>query len=243
MWRTILIDDEEDARRHLRSLLASRAEIEIVAEASSVREAMELCESTRPNLVFLDVEMPDGNGFDLLPKLGPQTRVIFVSAYSVHAVRAFEVNAMDYLTKPVFAARLNQALARLGHTKAPAESAPKPALKREDSIFLQDGKSYHMVKLSSITTIRSEGNYTIVKTRDSQEVWVLRSMSEWENTLPNDTFIRIDRSLIVNLHHVKGFGRASRYSGHLEIDGQSEPIPLGRTALNRIRAVLSERQG
>ncbi|MEZ0386283.1 MAG: LytR/AlgR family response regulator transcription factor [Verrucomicrobium sp.] len=244
LWRTALIDDELHSRNRLRSLLSNRPDIEIVGEADSVSTAITMCGAMKPELIFLDIEMPDGSGFDVLPHLKTVSHVVFVTAYSDYAARAFDVNAVDYLTKPVFPDRLSKALDRLTTPERGLFSPPPiGTLSDDDSVFLQDGKSFRMVRVTSIVSIRAEGNYTVVSVQGSNDFWMLRPMHEWEQSLPSRIFFRVDRSLMINLQQISGLEVHSRYSAILEMTGKPEKFELGRTALSRLRTTLESPPG
>ena len=227
-WRTLIIDDEPPARKHLRRLLAEHPQIEVVGEASGIVEAIEMCEKYQPGLLFLDVQMPRATGFDLLPKLTPVPKIVFVTAHEEFALRAFEVNAVDYLMKPVFADRLALALKRIlsGSGLDPAADDP---LEAGDAVFLQSGRTLRMVPLRQIVCIVAEGNYSTVVLSDGKR-------------LPSSLFVRLDRSILVNLTHLLEVKIIDRDAGHLHLTGRKEPLMLGRTAINRVRLSLQERQ-
>lgn len=239
-WRTLIIDDEPPARKHLRRLLAEHPQIEIVGEASGVAEAAEMCEELQPGLLFLDVQMPRATGFDLLPKLNPVPKIVFVTAHEEFALRAFEVNAIDYLMKPVFADRLTLALKRVLNGSGVDPGADDP-LEAGDSIFLQSGRTLRMVPLRQIICILAEGNYSTVVLSDGKEYLIYRTLNQWERRLPNSLFVRLDRSIVVNLTHLLEVKIIDRDAGQMRLTGRKEPVMLGRTAINRVRVSLQER--
>jgi two-component system LytT family response regulator len=239
-WRALIIDDEPPARKHLRRLLAEHPQIEVIGEAASVAEASEICERMRPGLLFLDVQMPRATGFDLLPKLNPVPKIVFVTAHEEFALRAFEVNAVDYLMKPVFADRLALALKRVLNGSGLDPGADDP-LEAGDSIFLQDGRTLRMVPLREIICIMAEGNYSTVVLSDGKEFLIYRTLNQWERRLPNSLFVRLDRSILINLTHLLEVKIIDRDAAQMRLAGRKEPVPLGRTAINRMRVSLQER--
>ena len=239
-WRTLIIDDEAPARKHLRNLLAAHPEIEIVGEASSAAEASKLCEKLRADLLFLDIQMPRATGFDLLPKLSPVPRIIFVTAHEEFAVRAFEVNAIDYLLKPVFADRLAAALNHVLSGPG-AEPGSEEPLQADDAVFLEDHRTVRMVPVRQIVCIKAEGNYSTVALSDGKEFLIYRNLNQWEQRLPQSIFVRLDRSLIVNISHLLEVKVIDRDTGNLFLTAREAPISLGRTALSRVRALLHDR--
>ena len=170
--RAILVDDEPLARTQLASRLMAHPEIEIVGEAEDVPSAFELISSERPDVIFLDIKMPKKTGFALLPKLeaiNPQPAVVFVTAFDEYAIRAFEANALDYLTKPVSPERLAKTIARLikkeGKTQLKSSNeGQRPS--SEDLVLLREGTLSMMVKLREIAAIESEGDYTKILLAD-----------------------------------------------------------------------------
>lgn len=239
--RTLLVDDEPPARDLLRRLLAPHAhQIEIVGEARSVADAAAKCAALRPDLLFLDVQMPREDGFALLPRLAaPPPAVIFVTAYDEFAVRAFEVNALDYLLKPITAERLARSLQRL--RKIPAidvPAAPAPALTATDSILLRSDRSARLTAVAAITHIEAEENYSRVHLADAPPVLVRRTMGDWETLLPRDLFVRVERSLLVNRTAVREIDLISRDLAHARLAGRATPLPLARRASLRLRQAL-----
>lgn len=204
--RALLIDDEPLARLELRRLLAAHPEVTVVGEAGSLADARALTAAGGYDLVFLDVQLRGGSGFDLLDSLAPEAQVVFVTAYDRYAVRAFEVNALDYLLKPVRPARLAACLARDSATDA-APPASAPPLATGDRVFIKSGQSRRFVPVADIAAIRSCENYTEVFLADGERLLVLRSLKAWESLLPAEAFVRIHRQTLVNLAHVRRIAR------------------------------------
>ncbi|HNX05243.1 MAG TPA: LytTR family DNA-binding domain-containing protein [Opitutales bacterium] len=210
MIRALIVDDERLARVELRRLLEAHPEVEIVGEASDVAEAREAVEKLVPDLVFLDVQMPGGTGFDLLETLEDALpEIIFVTAFDEHALKAFEFNALDYLLKPVDPARLTEAVqrARGRISKRFDESEPHPQptsrLSAEDRVFLRDGDRCWLLPLRDIVLFESDGNYTNVRFGGNCAM-LPRSLSSMEERLDPSLFFRANRSQIINIHKVKG---------------------------------------
>lgn len=193
--KALLIDDERLARVEMRRLLAAHPEVEIVGEAANAEEAVILIESLRPDLLFLDVQMPGRDGFQLLESLDHAPRVIFVTAFDEHALRAFEVSAVDYLVKPVAPERLAAALARL--QGEPARRAPN-ALPAGRQVFVRDGERCWFVQLADVALFESEGNYTRLCFGPHRPL-IARTLAYLEERLDPAVFFRISRKHIVNL--------------------------------------------
>jgi two-component system LytT family response regulator len=202
--KAIIVDDERLARMEMRRLLAVHADIQIVAEASDVASAKAMVEDLNPDLLFLDIQMPDGTGFDLLTQLSDAPDVIFTTAFDRYAMQAFEANALDYLLKPIEPDRLALALQKI----KPAPAATERAVQRDSKIFIKDGERCWFVKLDAITLLESEGNYTRVYF-DGNRPLLLRSLNQLEQRLDPALFFRSSRRHIVNLDHVASVSPSS----------------------------------
>ena len=198
--RALIIDDERLARSALRRLLRAHSEIKIIAEAANHDDAMRAIDKTSPDVLFLDVEMPGGNGFALLEKLTDVPAVIFTTAYDEYAVRAFEVSALDYLLKPITPERLAAALGRAQRTLAtlPKEPSNSQGTLALQQIFVRDGERCWIVRMTDIYLMESEGNYTRLYFSGNAPL-VFRSLTAIEQRLSSTTFFRANRSQIVNL--------------------------------------------
>ena len=209
--RAVLVDDEPLARTRLRRLLLDHGGIEIAGEAGDGETACRMIDELRPDLVFLDVQMPGLSGFDVLARLRERPAVIFVTAHDEFAVRAFEEQALDYLLKPVEPARLKRALARTA-TESRASAGTDDRLDRllqaidrskaPQRIAVRRGAKVLLVEPAAIVFCRAEDKYTVLYTAEGEHV-VDRTIEELERSLDPATFVRIHRSAIVNLTFVK----------------------------------------
>jgi two-component system LytT family response regulator len=197
--KALIIDDEPPARRELRRLLSDFAWVEVVGEAGNVDQAAEMVASLAPELLFLDIQMPGGTGFDLLARLEDLPQVIFTTAYDEHAVRAFEVDALDYLLKPIDPARLAEALGRV--KSAQAARAPQPDAVLEQ-IFVRDGGRCWFVPLREVRLLSSEGNYIRLSWGKSQPL-LGRALAALEQRLDPNRFFRANRRQIINLDFIE----------------------------------------
>ena len=198
----LIIDDERPARVELRRLLAAHPEIEVLAEAENATVALAHIHTLRPELIFLDIQMPGHTGFDLLHQLSAHVpQVIFTTAYDVHAVRAFEVNAVDYLLKPIDPARLASSLRRL---KTSESETPEPStpLAASDRVLLRSSDRSWFVPVASIRLLESVGNYTRV-VFDDQQPLIHRTLNALEARLPASHFFRANRGQIINLRWIE----------------------------------------
>jgi len=203
--KALLIDDERLARSELRRLLAPHPEIEIVGEAVNANEAQERIASLKPDLIFLDIQMPGDDGFTLLEKLEPPLpHVIFTTAYDEFAVKAFEFNALDYLLKPVDPNRLVGALEKLRSQAARAGIAEpgRERLGTDDKVFVREGDHCWFVSVRNIRLLESEGNYTRLYF-DSHKPQLFRSLTAMEERLDSRHFFRANRKQVINLAWVE----------------------------------------
>lgn len=200
--KAIIIDDERLARKELTSLLASYGQLEIAAECTNAEEAKVAIEEHKPDLLFLDIQMPGKNGFDLISELEAVPRVVFVTAYDEFAIRAFEVNALDYLLKPVHPDRLDEAMKKI-FNNIHEEEHNEDKLAETDQIFIKDGEKCWFVTLKDIKMFESEGNYVRVFFHQNKPL-ILRSLNNLEKRLDPKMFFRANRKFIINLKWVTG---------------------------------------
>jgi two-component system, LytTR family, response regulator len=200
-FRVLIVDDEALAREGLRRQLMPYQQLEIIGEADSVESAARLVEQFHPDVVFLDIQMPGESGFNLLARVENDFKVIFVTAFDNYAIRAFEVNALDYLLKPLSPARIADTIARLD------EEAHAPVIKEQlsydDYIFIDDKRRSKFIKVADILYITSAGDYSDVYLKSGEKYMLLKAMREWEAKLPGKSFLRIHRSIIINLNYVE----------------------------------------
>lgn len=208
MIRAIVIDDERLARQELKNLLQNFDNIQIVAESGRPEEALDLIEKENPDLIFLDIQMPGMTGFEMLNELeGSAPEVIFVTAYDEYALKAFEVNALDYLMKPVEESRLQEAIEkiakRIAKKKNESETQENDGkLELHDQVFLKDGEKCWFVELELIRLFESEGNYVRVYFDESRPL-ILKSLNALTDRLSEKYFFRASRKHIVNLRWIE----------------------------------------
>lgn len=212
--RALIVDDERPARKGLRILLEPFLQIEIIGEAASVTEAVQLIRDLSPDLVFLDIQMPGQSGFDLLSRVEVNFSVIFVTAYDEFTIRALKMNALDYLLKPVSHDCIRNSISKLINDTSLASSQQKTStFNYNDRVFLRADQAYHMVKVDQIISIKAEGDYSKVSLCNNQSLIVLKTLKEWEQILPANYFVRIHRSSIINIEYIirieKGFNDSS----------------------------------
>jgi two-component system LytT family response regulator len=237
-YRAVLVDDERLARKALRNLLTAHESIEIVGEAENVASAEKLIAEYDPDLIFLDVQMPGESGFDLLEKADVKANVIFVTAYDEYAIRAFEVDAVDYLLKPVDPARLQSAIERLDRESVNRQE-PKQKLLYDDPLFLTIDGHLRFLRISSIVYIQAAGDYSELVLTDGKKGLVLKSMMEWEERLPENHFCRIHRSTIVNMNHIDRIEEWFKSSYKVHLRGVETPLSMS----HRYAALIKQRRG
>jgi two-component system LytT family response regulator len=249
--RAVLVDDEQAVRMHLTERLAVHPSIEIVGEADRAKSAIDLIHRVKPDVVFLDVQMPGGTGFSLLPLLGemcPQPEVVFVTAYDKYALKAFETNALDYLTKPVSPPRLAITVERLQNRLFTAPEAPKVepqasvpprALDMRDFVLLREKTSLRMVEAGEICAVEAEADYTHIFLADGYKAFLRKRMSQWEEELPAPPFFKISRRLLLNTQRIKQIVANDRESAEIHLRGMAKPLPLSRIELRRLRSACA----
>lgn len=188
----LIIDDERLAREEMKWSLKSYPDLELLGEAANAFEAEECIKKLQPDLIFLDVQMPGKSGFELLESLDQVPVVIFTTAFDQYAVRAFEMNALDYLVKPIREERLQKAIAKIRQQFHNGQQTSKPA-----HLFVKEGEKYHFIALQELYRIESIGNYARLYFND-QKVFFKRSLNQLEKTLDPSLFFRINRSTIIN---------------------------------------------
>jgi two-component system LytT family response regulator len=221
--KAFLIDDEPLARRELRRLLAAHPDIEVVGEAGGAEDALRALPRLEPDLLFLDIHMPERDGFELLESLDEMPRVIFTTAHDAHALRAFEVGAIDYLLKPISPARLAAALVRVAERAGSSGPDHAPA---DRPLLLRDGDRSFLVRLEEVAWFEAAGNYVQVHFGEHRPL-LLRSLDQLERRLDPALFFRASRSAIVNLGQVERFetGVRGELIARLK-DGR--PVPFSR---------------
>lgn len=243
--KAIIIDDERLARTELRKLLQDFPEIEIVDEASNADEGLQKIENHNPDLVFLDIQMPGKTGFDMLSELDHAPQVIFTTAYDEYALKAFEVNALDYLLKPVEPRRLADAVEKLKRAttsngsgeKANHHSEPTSILGENDQVFVKDGERCWFVKLSEVRLFESVGNYAKVFFGNNKPL-ILKSLNALEERLDDKVFFRANRKHIVNLRMIDKIEPYFNGGLLLELKG-GEKIEVSRRQTVKFKEMMS----
>lgn len=240
MKKVLLIDDERLARSELKRLLNDFADIEVVGEATNADEGIEKIETLNPDLVFLDIQMAGKTGFDMLAELERAPHVIFVTAYDEYALKAFEVNALDYLMKPVEPARLADALLKLKQKEEEANetvTTNKNVLGENDQVFVKDGERCWFVKLSDVRLFESVGNYAKIFFGNNKPL-ILKSLNALEERLDERVFFRANRKHIINLRMIDKI--EPYFNGGLLLDLKGgEKIEVSRRQAVKFKEMMS----
>jgi two-component system, LytTR family, response regulator len=236
-YTSIIIDDERLARKELISMLKDFEQIEVVGEAEDVPSAIELINSSNPQVLFLDIQMPGKSGFDLLNELKIYSHIIFVTAFDEYAIRAFEVNALDYLLKPITHERLEKAINRIGEAEISKEVILNK-LNYDDRLLISVDSHLQFLKINSIISINSAGDYSEVHRSNGQKGLTNKSMKEWEQRLPESYFCRIHRSTIINMEFVDKMEEWFNYSYRVFLKGISKPYLISRRYVSKLKEKL-----
>ena len=213
--KTVVVEDSRLAREGLIRMLAAFPEIEVIGSAANVSDALAIINQNTIELLFLDIHMPEENGFDLLAQLSEQPKVIFTTAYAEYAVQSFDYDTVDYLLKPIRQERLAKAIEKLSLSSQKIESSQKTEnslaqetkLTMDSQIFVKDGEQCYLVPVKSISLIESCKNYVVLywqlnDSKSTQKAFIKKSLTQVEGRLPKQDFFRANRQFIINLHSV-----------------------------------------
>ena len=245
--RTVIVDDEDLARQVIREMLQPHSEIEIVGESANGFDAVKMVAELKPDLMFLDVQMPKLDGFEVLELVAGDVAVIFATAYDEHAIRAFEVHAVDYLLKPFRAERLGDALRRAKERmgKAPAASAEQLSTAARgpgsyaEQIVVKDGTRVHIFPCTKLDYAEAQDDYVALASQGKKYL-KQQTISGLEASLDPRNFVRVHRSYLVNLERVarlEPYGKDS----HVVILSEGSRLPVSRAGLARLKEFLGEK--
>lgn len=235
--KTLIVDDERLARKELINLLEVHPQIEIVGEATDADDATEQINKLNPDLIFLDIQMPGKTGFDLLESLDVVPKVIFTTAYDEFALKAFEVNALDYLLKPVQPERLAEAIGKLRVEAAKTDERGKKTLGKDDQVFVKDGDKCWFVNLTDVRLFESDGNYIKVYFGGNKPM-IHKSLNALDGRLDDRMFFRASRKHIINLGWVENID--TWFNGGLLVQLKGgERIEVSRRQAARFKEKMS----
>ncbi len=239
--KALIIDDERLARKELASLLQAHSEIEIIGEAVNADDALDKIQKLNPDVLFLDIQMPGKNGFELLEMLDSVPRVIFTTAFDEYAIRAFEVNALDYLLKPIQPDRLADSISKLASREREDEIKTHMIgslkLTPEDQVFVKDGEKCWFVKLTDVRYFESDGNYIKVFF-DKYRPMIHKSLNALEERLDEKSFFRASRRHIINLHWVERIDPWFNGGLMVQLKG-GDKIEVSRRQSSRFKDIMS----
>lgn len=235
--KAIIIDDERLARQELKNLLSAHKEIEVIAECNNAQSAKEKIAELNPDVIFLDIQMPGKSGLELIEEVSALPDVVFVTAYDEYAIKAFEVNAYDYLLKPVQPERLAETIKKLTLKEYSEKKENDTPLSENDQVFIKDGEKTWFVRLSNIRLFESEGNYVRVYF-DNFRPLILRSLNSLEARLNEKTFFRASRKHIINLSWVESI--ETWFNGGLMVKLKSgQEIEISRRQAVKLKDMMS----
>ncbi|MBX7150685.1 LytTR family transcriptional regulator DNA-binding domain-containing protein [bacterium] len=238
-FSALIVDDEMLARQMIREYLQKYSHIDTIAEAANGFEAVKMIAELRPDLIFLDIQMPKLNGFEVLELAERRTGVIFVTAYDQFALKAFEIHALDYLLKPFseqrFDEALKHALEHLGD-ELPADIVQKPANEFLERILIREGTKVHVIPVDTIDFIEAQDDYVQI-VADGKSYLKQQALSELESQLPLAQFVRIHRSYIVNIERIGGIELYAKDSRIATLKNGKQ-IPISRSGYQKIKKIM-----
>jgi len=204
--KVIIVEDSRLARNELKELIKNHAELEVIGEAENVDTAYQMITEMRPDLIFLDINMPEKDGFELLEMLEDVPVTVFTTAFDEYAIKSFEYNALDYLLKPInhnrFADAVDKVKTKLAGSNTPREATVIEYLNENSQIFIKDGEKCWLVKIGEVFLFEIVGNYTRVYFKDCKPL-IYKSLNQIEERLPQHLFFRANRQQVINLQYIK----------------------------------------
>lgn len=235
--KALIIDDEWLIRSDIIRLLSDYPEIDIIGEAAYVSDAVELIEQHKPDVIFLDIELSGETGFDLLEQANINCDVIFVTAFNQYAIRAFDVNALDYLLKPIQPERFAKTIQRL-LKREPVKPAQKKKVTLEDVVYVMIKGSLRFLKISKLRSVTAQGNYTNIIYDECKKDLVAKTLTDWEEILPDKFFVRIHRSTIINFEYVHKIEKRKNQTQLVYMKGIEKPFQMSRRYASKLKKKL-----
>lgn len=225
-FRVIVVDDERLSRHELIRILNKFDSFNVVGEANDVTSAITLIEKSVPDIIFLDIQMPKQSGFELIKQVKIEGKIVFVTAFENYAINAFDINAFDYIVKPVNEERIKKLLDKIN--KNTSDDNLNNKLSYEDKIFVSDNKFLKFIAIKDITMIQSTGNYSNVYIKDNENIMICKSLKEWLSKLPTNKFCRIHRTTIVNIDYIERIERWVNSSFKVYITNIATPVMMSK---------------
>lgn len=232
--RTLIVDDVPAVIQLVKKMLSHLPGIEVIDEASQVDDAIKIITSEKPDLIFLDVDLNGYHSMDLLSYIKYNPMIVFITSSSDFALKAFEINAIDYLVKPIQKDRLMQSLQKVytswsrNHAKGPLNETDNKKLGADSMVMLDIDNKLVFVEVRDITHIMVYGNYTKVYTTGKRQSLTYKSVKSWMNNLPVHLFMQINRSTVVNLEYIQSIERWTSDTGRLTLRNVTEPFEVSR---------------
>lgn len=237
----MIVDDEPFVRKDLSQMLTVHPEINVLCEVGTIAAAKKHLSEDRLDVVFLDIQLRGGTGFDIVPFIDPSVKIIFITAHDDYAIRAFEVNAIDYILKPVTADRLAQSIQRLttGKKERVKKFPQTGPYQLEDSVFIRSEAVQMFVCLKDIVTISSiGGNYVAIHLNNGQKLVCRKTFKEWEAILPETYFLRVHRSTIINLTYIECIQYDKSGACQVQLSGQEKCAGVSRRMVTRLKELV-----
>jgi len=238
IFSAVIIDDSKIIRTELKILLKDYENIRIVGEAASVKDAVSIVSEKKPDVIFLDIQLKSETGFDLLEKTDINSKIIFITAFDKYALRAFEVNALDYLLKPINRERLSKAIERLSPLREEDDKVTNK-VNYDDVLYLMVNRSLKFIKVDSLQCILAEGKYSFIIYNNGKKALASKTLLEWEKILPEKYFVRIHRSTIVNFKYVQRVKRCKNNTHEVYVGEIKEPFVMSRRHASKLKSVLT----
>ncbi|BFM44680.1 LytTR family DNA-binding domain-containing protein [Flavobacterium sp. CFS9] len=235
--KAVIVEDSRLARNELKELIKNHPEIEVIGEAENVDSGFKLIQETQPDLLFLDINMPEKDGFELLEMLDKVPITIFTTAFDEYAIKSFEYNALDYLLKPINPKRFAHSIEKVSQNLIEKEEKSNKKLTLNNQIFIRDGEKCWLVKIADIFLFEVDGNYTKVFFQDEKAV-LNKSLNHIEEKLPDDYFFRANRNQIINIEYILKID--PWFSGNLLVQLPKEiKVEISRRQTNNFKEKLS----
>jgi len=235
--KAVIVEDSRLARNELKELIKNHPEIEIIGEAENVDSGFQLINNVQPDLLFLDINMPEKDGFELLEMLDRVPITVFTTAFDEYAIKSFEYNALDYLLKPINPKRFARAIEKVSANLIEKEEKNSKKLTLNNQIFLRDGEKCWLVKIADIYLFEVDGNYTKIFFQDEKAI-ISKSLNQIEEKLPEDYFFRANRNQIINMEYI---GKIDPwFSGNLLVHMPKETkVEISRRQTNNFKEKMS----
>ena len=234
----VIIDDENLARNLIKAFLEKIDEVEVIAEASNGFDAVKLIDEKKPDLIFLDIQMPKLNGFEVLELIHHKPKVIFTTAYDQYALKAFEENAIDYLLKPFSFDRIRESVSRIIDDADTSKNDKSEVINNEiKRIVVKEGTTIKVINFPEIKCIHSSDDYVIIKTSKG-EFLKNQTMNHYENNLPKNIFIRVHRSSIININFIKSLIHIAKENYEIELN-DGERVKVSKSNIRKIKELIN----